>query len=442
MPGIDQQERFAFTLFDQPQPLWRAIRALMDAGFNAQQLCVVESPDRGESGQVAGTGSSEARTGLEEVQVKTFDSLSRVVPDRASTERKGGCGAPVKSLKSVLDAPELEAQINDGARALIVRSRTAKEQAAGTRLLLKMSSRRVQTYEFKAQSENNAESMETPMSYRKILLHLHDIARADRLLSAGVGIARRMDAHLVGLSILPPAIVIPGPDGMGTGVVLEDHRLTYKDEMHRLKEAFETATRDGMVQGEWREYDALYGDPAAEIIEQGRCADLIIASQRNPKWGFSELIEHPDRLPLESGRPVLFVPNEGEIRPIGKRVLVAWNARREAARAVFDSIPLLKRADDVQVLWINPERDAEHARDLPTAEICATLAHHNVKCTGIQASAAGNDIGGELMRQAKAYNADLVVMGAYGHSRLREFLLGGASAHLLSNMTIPVLMSH
>jgi nucleotide-binding universal stress UspA family protein len=139
---------------------------------------------------------------------------------------------------------------------------------------------------------------------------------------------------------------------------------------------------------------------------------------------------------------VLVVPNTGKAAAPAKTITVAWNGRRESARAVFDALPLLKAADDVNVVWINPEQDRAVSGDIPAAELCTTLARHHVKCQASLATAIGGDVGAELLRQASAFGSDLLVMGCYGHSRLREFILGGASRDILKNMRLPVLMSH
>mgnify|MGYP000994551696 CR=1 FL=1 len=111
-------------------------------------------------------------------------------------------------------------------------------------------------------------------------------------------------------------------------------------------------------------------------------------------------------------------------------------------RAAFDAVPLLKMAEEVNVLTLNPETTTPGAGDLASAEICATLARHGVKCTASQGSAVGVDAGEEILRLAAAFGSDMLVMGCYGHSRMREFILGGASRGVLAKMELPVLMSH
>ena len=279
------------------------------------------------------------------------------------------------------------------------------------------------------------------MSYKTILVHLHDNTRRQALLAAGVGLARTFDAHLIGLSVQPPVVVVPGIAG-GDVMVIEDHRHAYRQESARLKAAFETATMGQSFAAEWREADAAYDTVAMHVVEHGRCADLIVASQKDPDWPSSEHLEAPDRVVLESGRPVLLIPKSGEVIEPGKRILVAWNGRRELARAVFDALPLLKRAQAVSVVWVNPQDAGEMAGELPAVDICTALARHGVPCEATQNIQPVASVGAALLSAVKTHGADLLVMGSYGHSRMREFVFGGATRYVLENMTVPVLMSH
>jgi len=280
------------------------------------------------------------------------------------------------------------------------------------------------------------------MSYKSILVHLADVQRAPRLLEAAVPMARQMQAHLIGLVVMPPFVVIPAADGTGMTVSVDQHREAYQPEMTQLKAMFEKATAGQTFQSEWREADAAFATAAGTIVEHGRAADIIVANQRDASWPYSNMLEEPERVAIESGRPLLLIPNKGRLALPAKHVTIAWNARREAARAVFDAMPLLKLATGVDVVWINPEKEPAVAGDLPAAEICAMLARQGINCVASQASAIGADVGRELLRQASAAGSDLLVMGCYGHSRLREFILGGASKHVIEYAEMPVLMSH
>jgi nucleotide-binding universal stress UspA family protein len=279
------------------------------------------------------------------------------------------------------------------------------------------------------------------MGYKTILVHLPDEKRAHRLLEAVVPLARTFDSHLIGLAVLPPVVVIPSGDGAGMSVTIDEHRDAYRSTMRAIKNVFEATTKGHAFAAEWRDDDAALGTVPGIVIEHGQCADLLVVSQAAPEWGQSSMMEAPERLGLECGRPVLLIPNTGEFRVPPKRVTIAWNGRREAARAVFDALPLLKRAEAVNVLSVNPGLDVTSG-DLPGAEICAALSRHGIKCEATQANAIDPDVGREILRLAKASGSDLLVMGCYGHSRLREFILGGASRDVLAQMSMPVLMSH
>jgi nucleotide-binding universal stress UspA family protein len=137
---------------------------------------------------------------------------------------------------------------------------------------------------------------------------------------------------------------------------------------------------------------------------------------------------------------VLFVPYTGRFRDIGKRVLVAWNASREAARAVSDALPILAQAQSVEVVAFDPD-GADHG-EVAGADIALFLARHGVKASAARQSAPDIDVGSQILSRVADSNADLLVMGGYGHSRLRELALGGATRTVLDSMTLPVLMAH
>ena len=145
---------------------------------------------------------------------------------------------------------------------------------------------------------------------------------------------------------------------------------------------------------------------------------------------------------LACGRPVLFVPYAGRFAQVGKRVLIAWNASREAARAVGDALPLLARADTVDVVAFDPDSTASDHGEVPGADIGLFLARHGVKVSVARQSGTGIDVGAQILSRAADNGSDLIVMGGYGHARLREFVLGGATRTLLESMTVLVLMSH
>lgn len=182
------------------------------------------------------------------------------------------------------------------------------------------------------------------MTYKTILVHLNDKRRAEALLEPAVHLASVHGAHLIGMHVHAslPAPPIPVPYAakvLGSAVAFE--RMGAEE----IAASFARATANQPFEAEWRALEVPHGDLAGIVMHHGRSVDLIIAGQTDPDWDLSPLLDFPERLALESGRPVLVIPYAGRYREIGRNVVVAWKARRESARAVFDALPILKRAE-------------------------------------------------------------------------------------------------
>ncbi len=185
------------------------------------------------------------------------------------------------------------------------------------------------------------------------------------------------------------------------------------------------------------------GDPLTALATSARYADLVVMGQANPDTADSvEESDFPDHAVLASGRPTLLIPYVGDYPVIGEHVVVAWSATRESTRAVTDALPLLQRAKKVTVIVgdIAPGTKG-HGAD-PGADIALYLARHGVTVNVSPEQTAGLDVGSMLLSRIGDLGADMLVMGGYGHSRLRELVLGGVTRRILREMTVPVLMSH
>lgn len=281
------------------------------------------------------------------------------------------------------------------------------------------------------------------MAYKTVLAHCNDKTRVRRILGPAVQVAGAFQAHLIGVSVTPPVVVVPaGMPGTPSTIVVDEHCKAYREGNPEMRAAFEAMSREQNLTAEWREVDAGSRSVADVTMEQAYAADLVVAAQADAKYPGSGHLDIADRLVMGSGRPVLIIPNDGTQQELGKKILVAWNARREAARAVFDALPLLQRAKEVKVLCVNPRSESELPQNVPAKDVCIALARHGVRCEATEGVRQHTNVGRTLLMYAKDYGADLLVMGCYGHSRLREFVLGGASEHVLRHMTMPVLMSH
>ncbi|HXP75142.1 MAG TPA: universal stress protein [Stellaceae bacterium] len=284
------------------------------------------------------------------------------------------------------------------------------------------------------------------MGFKDILVTLAGATASEPGIGFAAELARDHGAHLVGLSILEPldlsAYFAPGSGFMAVDVIQEieeKHRATAQAAASKIEAAFRAACSRAGISHEWR---LAEGDPAEVGILHAHYADLAITGQidpgKPPPGGWARL---PEQLALASGRPALIVPYAGRFDTVGRRVLLAWSRTRESARALNDSLPILERASHVTVLSINPRR-GEESSDLPGADIALHLARHGVKAEAASTVADDIDVGNTLLSRAADLGADLIVMGCYGHSRMRELILGGATREILRHMTVPVLMAH
>jgi len=280
------------------------------------------------------------------------------------------------------------------------------------------------------------------MAYKTILAHCNDKARVKRVANVAAELARRFGAHLIGLSVSPPLQHIPaGMPGAPDLIVDDARRLAYQKDIPDLRHSFLETSRAHRVAAEWRERDADSASVARMVIASARRADLVVLAQRDHAWPNSAHLDVDDAVIMAAGRPVLLLPNDGSVSASARRVLIAWSDTREAGRAVFDALPLLQQAEAVRVISLGPDTPDANP-DEADLDICTALVRHHVKCKATERIAAHADVGRSLTEQAIAQKADLLVMGCYGHSRLREFVLGGVSRYQLRHMIIPILMSH
>jgi nucleotide-binding universal stress UspA family protein len=278
------------------------------------------------------------------------------------------------------------------------------------------------------------------MDYKTILVHLDRSARRSERLELAFALADRYDAHLVGLFALS-AVRMPSyvrADTSATLIAAQNRQRA--EEAREAEAAFRAATaRHRGVKAEWRVSQA---DALGAVQLNARYSDLVILGQRerDAEEGAGIASEFVDELVLSCGRPVLLIPYAGRFPDSGKRVLVAWNASAEVSRAIADALPLLARAETVNVVVFETGQAGDHGEE-PGADAALYLARHGVKATVSRYGSPDVDIGSQILSRAADMSADLVVMGAYGHSRMRELVLGGATRTILESMTAPVLLS-
>jgi nucleotide-binding universal stress UspA family protein len=276
------------------------------------------------------------------------------------------------------------------------------------------------------------------MSYKTILVHITPDERCATRVESAIRLALRFDAHLVALYTLEH-FVLPSYLLVQVGEeIIQDQKEAAAAEMERAKADFIRRTSSaGIGNVEWR---TASDDPVDAMVLHARYADLAVLGQSVVTDNLDIATGLPARVTLAAGRPVLILPSIGSFPTTGTRVLVAWDASREATRAVTDAIPLLKLASNVHVMSVDPRRGKHGC--MPGADIGLFLARHGVHVEVTTDPGADIDVGNELLSRAADLSADLIVMGGYGHTRLREWVLGGATRTILQSMTVPVLMSH
>lgn len=280
------------------------------------------------------------------------------------------------------------------------------------------------------------------MPIKTIAVSLVDIERQDAVMTAAFQIANAHDAHVTGIYVVPSPEVIAIPATFGAVATDLAHKHHFEEHAEAVKQKFEEAARQNGVRAEWRQVVSETGSLADAVLKHAPYGDLIVAGQVSDITSHAIERDYVERLLLEFGRPVLIIPNMGKFETIGTRVIIGWNATREALRAAFDAVPLMSGAKEVELLWANARDERDIAGDLPGAELAAVLARHDIKVTAQSISAPELAPADALLNEAADKNADLIVIGAYGHSRLRQIVFGGVTRSLLQNMTAPVLMSH
>ena len=280
------------------------------------------------------------------------------------------------------------------------------------------------------------------MSYRSLLVFLDQDPSCAARTQVAIRLAKDHDCHLVGLAPTGLVDVLATPDAAAT--LIEFAELA----RNALREEAEGATRrfsDACRAAGLKSVEAVVdeADTARSLVRHAHCSDLTLLTQADPTAPShrraQDLVE---QVVLNSARPTLIIPYAGRFETLGSNVMVAWDESREVVRALSDALPLLRRAKRVQVISWN-EKGAGDDRAL-RARLDAL--HQWLMWQGVSAEVRVEttevDIGNAMLSQAADLNIDLIVMGAYGHTRWVERILGGATRGLLASMTVPVLMAH
>ena len=279
------------------------------------------------------------------------------------------------------------------------------------------------------------------MAYKDLLVHVDDGKSSAARVDAAIGLAIAHDAHLVGVYV----VTDPSPSSFVQGYlppdVLDMLQRQARERADAALARFAEVAKRNQISFETRLDRVLYTAMAEALATNARYADLVVLGQADAEDADLPLYL-PEEVTLSSGRPSLVIPYIGPGATLGQRVTVAWDASREAARAVNDALPILQRAQAVGVVTVNPREGPFGHGEEPGADIALHLARHGVKVEVQRIEARDLDVANVILSHVADRGSDLLVMGAYGHSRLRELVLGGVTRTILHDMTVPVFMAH
>lgn len=276
------------------------------------------------------------------------------------------------------------------------------------------------------------------MQFKTIVAILQNEQDAERVLDCAIPLATKFQSHLIGIH----AEALPVPYTSATGFpdteFLQVSADMSRERADRLQALFLKHIEDSGLSFEWRSLESFSGDSALTGISSVRTADLIIAAQRESGGDPSADV---DTLVYDAGRPVLVVPHSGPLVTTFKHVLLAWNGSKEAARAAFDALPFIIEAEKTDILVIDPPDTLDESPEAAGAEIAAALSRHGATVSVSVLNSGGISVDDVIQTRVVETGADLLVLGAYSHSWLRQLLFGGVTRTVLRTVPVAAFLS-
>ena len=281
------------------------------------------------------------------------------------------------------------------------------------------------------------------MTFKTIVACLTAYESAPAVTASALQLAGQNDALVIGLHIIPRVPLYGVVGAEIPAEVIESEEAALRERATEFEEQFAEAVRSAgkrsKVKTEWRCVKSIRNDVSIALLEHMPCADIIVMGQFPDG---EDDTEPTAEIVLGVGRPVLLIPHRIPPTTIGERVVVAWNGKREAERAAFDALPILRQAETVRILTMNPE-DVSGRDSIQSAEdLMQALSRHGIEASMATSNPREISLGQDLLSRVADESCDLLVMGCYGHSRLRELIFGGVTREILKSMTVPVLLSH
>jgi nucleotide-binding universal stress UspA family protein len=275
----------------------------------------------------------------------------------------------------------------------------------------------------------------------EIVVFIDGRSETANILKFAATLAEEHNARLISVFMQPEPIVTPAETfarGKGMRSMIEVHQAQLERIEADYRAQFEDVVRRHGIrpESEWRSLPYL----SSEVGVHAYYADLVVIARPESAGQTARPAGLAESLVMSSGRPIIVFPPHHTVSRV-HRILVAWNATRESIRAVADALPLLVKATAVEVLVVDHQRRPEGHGQEPGADIARHLARHGAYVEVRRLSSDGKDVGRLLVSQAAVFGADLLVMGAYGHTHLREWMFGSVTRTVLYEAGLPVLMS-
>jgi nucleotide-binding universal stress UspA family protein len=274
---------------------------------------------------------------------------------------------------------------------------------------------------------------------RDIIVNLNVTEKGSGVGKYAISVAAALEAHLTGVAfIYDPVVPISGA-GYIPAEIIETQRDDNETAAEAAIKSFTTATEQAGISAEPVMTSASLAGASDQFARMARRFDLAIVGQADPEISSMEQIIGETTL-FESGRPMIMVPYIQKAPFKTDNVMICWDGSRTAARAIADAIPIIGKSGRVEIVIVANERGKQD--EIEGVDMGQHLARHGLKVDVHRISGGNIDVGDALLSHAADSGADLMVMGGYGHSRLREFVLGGVTRSIFGSMTLPVLISH
>ena len=276
------------------------------------------------------------------------------------------------------------------------------------------------------------------MPFKTILAIVQGTDDVQHVTECATALATRFGAHLIGLHSEALPIPYTSTIGFPEAEFIQASTEFNAERSRRLERIFKDHTATAGLSAEWRSLESFTGDSAQSGVASARSADLVVAAQIDSGSGAGDTPDL-DALLYDAGRPVLVTPRGGPSVSSFSKVLVSWNGSREAARAAFDALPFIIEADSTEILVIDPPDNPE--AEEAGAAIAAALARHGAKVSVHMENSNGSSVDTVIRNRVSETGADLLVMGAYSHSWLRQLLFGGVTRTVLQSMPVAAFLS-